>query len=357
MNNLWYKIVRFYVKLGLLSYFKKINVYGVKNIPKDQPVLFVANHRNGLIDPIIVAITSQRIHHFLTRASAFKNPIANFLLRSIKMLPIYRIRDGVDSIKRNQEIFEACYTAFNKKGTVLIFPEGNHGLQRRLRPLSKGFTRIAYGYIDKYHKKDLLIIPIGLNYDNFREKGSSVSVYYGKPISVSDFYNPQNENEAIESLKSKISDSLKELSTHIDDIKNHTTIERALINNGIDFLDPFTANDTIANTTEWVSPKKIIKPKKSFFNYFLTFLFSLNTITPIVTWHLLKPTIKDPVLVPTFRIALSAFLIPLFYLLQSFLVILFFSSIWGLVYLTGSVLLLYIYKNSIQMESLTTNPS
>jgi len=177
LRYIWYKTVRFYVKLALLSYFKKIQVYGFENIPKKQPILFVSNHRNGLIDPILIAISSGRVHNFLTRASAFKNPVASFLLRSIKMLPIYRIRDGIDSIQRNQAVFEACYTAFDKKESVVIFPEGNHGLYRRLRPLSKGFTRIAFGYMDKYAKENLLIVPVGINYSDMQEKGSAVSLY------------------------------------------------------------------------------------------------------------------------------------------------------------------------------------
>lgn len=357
MNNLWYKIVRYYVKLGLLSYFKKILVYGNENIPKGQPILFVSNHRNGLIDPILIATTSKRVHHFLTRASAFKNVIANFLLRSINMLPIYRIRDGVDTIQRNQEIFDKCFDAFDKKETVIIFPEGNHGLPRKLRPLRKGFARIAFGYFDKYDKKDLIIIPIGLNYDSFNEKGSSVSIYYGKPISAYEFYNPKEENQAIELLISKVSNSLKELSTHIDDLKNYDTIERALISKGIDFLDPFEANDLMASGLEWNETESQHESKTGTFTKLIKLLFSINTIIPMIIWYLIKPKIKDYSLVPTLRIGLSVFLIPVFYLTQAYVVTLFHDSIWGFIYLVSSVLLLIIYKNSIQMESLTTNPS
>lgn len=357
MGNTWYKLVRFYVKLGLLAYFKKIRAYGLENIPKKQPILFVSNHRNGLIDPILIAITSGRVHNYLTRASAFKNPIANFLLRSIKMIPIYRIRDGVDSIQKNQAIFEACFTAFNKKETVVIFPEGNHGLYRSLRPLSKGFTRIAFGYIDKYDKKDLLIIPVGINYADMQEKGTAVSLYYDKPILAADFYNPEDENEAIETLKNEVSDVLKKLSTHIDDIASHKKIEKVLINKGIDFLDPYKANKAIASTEDWDIETSIQRNKNSFGNRFIKTLFTINTIFPIVLWRRIQPGIKDIVLVPTFRYGLSAGLIPLFYGLQSLLIGFLSTASWGFIYFLASIVLLLVYKNSIQTDKLTTEPS
>lgn len=357
MSTLWYKTIRFYVKLGLRSYFKNTKVYGIENIPKNQPVLFVSNHRNGLLDPIMIATTSSRIHLFLTRASAFKNPIANFLLRSINMVPIYRIRDGIDSIQRNQEIFEACFNEFEKNSSVLIFPEGNHGLPRRLRPLSKGFTRIAFGYIDKYPNKNLLIIPVGLNYSNMQKKASSISVYYGKPILVNDFYDPENENDAIDLLKEKVSDTLKELCTHIDDVENHAKMERVLIHKGIDFLDPAKANKMIAETSDWDIPIAIPKPKKTFYQTIIQILFRTNTVIPILIWNSLKHKPNDIVLIPTFRYGLSIGLIPLFYFLQSLIVSYFSNPYWGFVYFISSVLLLMLYKNSVQTDNFTTKPS
>ncbi len=357
MNYAWYKLVRFYVKLGLVSYFKKIKVYGRENIPKEQPILFVSNHRNGLIDPILIAISSGRVHNFLTRASAFKNPIANFLLRSIKMLPIYRIRDGIDSIQRNQAIFEACFLAFDKKETVVIFPEGNHGLYRRIRPLTKGFTRIAFGYIDKYKKKDLLIVPVGLNYSNMQEKGSSVSIYYGAPILAYDYYNPKEENLAIENIKKAISDILKQLTTHIEDTKDHKNVEEVLIQKGIDFLDPFSANEIIASNTDWSVKNKNPKKNRNVFLGLIKLVFSINTLFPILAWRNLRRKSNDFILIPTFRYGLSVGLIPLFYILQSFIVGYFSTAIWGFSYFLGSVLLLHIYKNSLQTDNVTTEPS
>jgi 1-acyl-sn-glycerol-3-phosphate acyltransferase len=357
MKYLWYKIVRFYVKLGLRSYFKKTIVVGKENIPKNQPVLFIGNHRNGLIDPIMIATTSSRIHLFLTRASAFKNPIVDSLLRSINMIPIYRIRDGKDSIAKNQEIFDACHREFNNNGSVLIFPEGNHGAPRRVRNLTKGFARITFGYLEKYPESDIQIVPVGLNYSNFQVKASSIALYYGKPISASNYYNPKNENLSIESLKKRVSEDLKKLTTHIEDLGNHDRIEHVLNEKGIDFLNPISANKMLSKNNNWDIKTSKKKYKRSLPNLILHWLFTINTLIPIFIWNKIKSKFKDNVMVPTIRFGLSLALIPLYYLLQSLLVGYFFNYKWAIIYFIGSILLLLLYKNRIYTDSFTTKPS
>ena len=355
MSKLWYKLVRLYVKLGLRSYFQKTQVFGLENIPKNHAILFVGNHRNGLIDPIMIATTNPNIHLFLTRASAFKNKIADVLLRSINMIPIYRIRDGIDRIEKNHAIFEACHHEFEKNGTVLIFPEGNHGLPRRVRQLTKGFARIAFGYFDNYPNAKLYIVPVGINYTNMQKKGSAVAVYYGKPISVRDYYKPNDDKKAIDSIKEKVSDSLKELTTQIDDLENHDKIERVLVENGIDFLNPINANKKIDEIDNWDIPISAPTHKDSFYQNSIRFLFNLNSLLPILLWRSLKDKPKDIVLIPTFLFGLSLGLLPLYYLLISAAISCFINSYWGFVYFIGSVLLVLLYKNSIYTDSLTTN--
>jgi len=356
LSKLWYKIIRLYVKLGLRSYFQKTQVFGLENIPKNQPILFVGNHRNGLIDPIMVATTNPNIHLFLTRASAFKNKIADILLRSINMIPIYRIRDGLDRIEKNQAIFEACHREFEKKGTVLIFPEGNHGLPRRVRQLTKGFARIAFGYFDSFPNANLFIVPVGLNYSNMQEKGSAVAVYYGKPISVRNYYNPNDEKKAIDSIKEKVSNSLKELTTQIDDLENHTKIERVLSYAGIDFLNPIEANKKINEIEDWNKPVSFPIHKDSLYQKITHVLFFLNSLFPILLWRKLKKKPTDIVLIPTFLFGLSLSLLPIYYLLISGIISYFTNPYWGFVYFISSVLLVLLYKNSIYTNSLTTNP-
>ena len=60
----------------------------------------------------------------------FKNKIANKILRRCYMLPIFRQRDGVNTIEKNEETFIACYKMLNNRENLMIFPEGNHNYKK-----------------------------------------------------------------------------------------------------------------------------------------------------------------------------------------------------------------------------------
>jgi hypothetical protein len=298
-----------------------------------------------LIDPILIATMPPKIMHFLTRASAFKNPIANFLLRSIKMLPIYRIRDGLDSISKNQEIFETCFEIFNQNESILIFPEGNHGFPRRVRILSKGFTRIAFGFLDKYPEKELWIVPIGLNYSDILKPFEKVTIIYGKPILVNAYYNPNELNASIDNLKAKVFTDFTELTTHIESVDLHDKIVNKLKSEGNDFMDPTATNKRVKELekSDFDITAKAKKPK-TILQKIVFGLFNVNTIFPILIWQKVKKSVKDIVMLSTYRFGFSLGLIPLFYLLQAFIVTAIFGKWIGLFYLIFSFALVYIRK-------------
>ena len=79
---------------------------GKENIPKKGAVLFVVNHPNGLIDPLIVAVNNPRAQHFLVRAASFKKPLIKRFLGTLNLMPIYRMRDGVKQLGNNKDVFE-----------------------------------------------------------------------------------------------------------------------------------------------------------------------------------------------------------------------------------------------------------
>ena len=156
-------IVKKYIKLGFFFYFKKIRVIGLENIPEGKPVFFLPNHQNALIDPLLISTSINGFASYLTRANVFKKPLIAKLLRFFGLLPIYRMRDGYGSLGRNQAIFDQCMSLFENNDKLLAFPEGNHNMQRRVRKLSKGFTRIVFQALEENPDTKLQLIPIGLN--------------------------------------------------------------------------------------------------------------------------------------------------------------------------------------------------
>ena len=94
-----YKLGYAIVITGARTYFKKLKYQGNEKIPKNAGIIYAVNHQNAFLDPIIIAGQTNNPINFLARADIFKNKIADKLLRGCYMLPIFRQRDGVNTIE------------------------------------------------------------------------------------------------------------------------------------------------------------------------------------------------------------------------------------------------------------------
>lgn len=194
IKELIYRIVKIIANLGLSLYFRGIDKIGQAHIPKDDtPVIYAINHQNALIDAIIVGALSPLPTYFLTRSDVFKPPF-DWFLDALKMMPIYRIRDGYGSLSKNDQVFETCKNILDGHNAILIFPEGNHGLNYYLRPLTKGISRMALQSQVEIDS-DIKIVPVGLNYFDHHHSGHKLIVKYGQPLSVSDYLDDYSEHK------------------------------------------------------------------------------------------------------------------------------------------------------------------
>jgi 1-acyl-sn-glycerol-3-phosphate acyltransferase len=332
LKNIWYNTVKSYVKIGLFFTHKKIEVYGTENIPKEGAIIFIGNHQNALLDAILIPTTTSRNIHFLTRASAFKTKIADKILRSLNMIPVYRLRDGKDSMNKNIAIFEQCFEILKAKKAIQIFAEGEHHNFRSLLPLKKGFARIILGTLQKYPDLEIKIVPVGINYDSHLNFPSSVSVYYGKPILANPYFDIENPDTSYKDIKVKVASELKKLITHIDNLEHHDIILKKLNDLNVDFLDPIATNKVLKNLDTEISKKA----KKNKVNWFAPIhLFTrINSFFPLLLWKYLKPKIKDVIFTNTYRFALILTVFPIFYLIQASIISVIFNYKYGLIYLT-----------------------
>lgn len=324
------------MRIGFTFYFKKVKVSGTENVPKNTPLLFVANHQNALVDPLLIGAYTPRELNFLTRSDVFSTPLITALLSTVNMLPIYRIKDGINSLAKNEEVFEKCYSILNKQGTVLIFPEGNHNIKRRVRVLSKGFTRIIHGALEKKPDEDIYVLPIGINYTNAKKYGSSVHIIYGKPIKAT----KQNLTDQNNGLKTETSNSLKKIITQIDDLEHYDEIEHSFYEE--EFMDPYAVNERLQNLK---LPVDKVAKKQSQFN-FLTPFMKVNSFLPLLFWKSFYPKIGEEEFISTFRFTIGITLFPITYILQSFVLSYFFGSTTALIYIGFSFLIAYLFVKS-----------
>ncbi len=193
--------------------FRRVIVTGYPAIKKSKPALYVANHQSTFMDGILMGISAYKASpYILVRADIFKSAFAKLALDLIRLLPIYRKRDGLSSVTQNDSVFEKCFQIFESKGVVALFPEGNHAIERSLRPLQKGAARIAFQAEERNDfKLDLAIIPVGLHYENHGERWHDVYIKYGKPFSILPYKELYEENpqKALKDLTDKIKEALE----------------------------------------------------------------------------------------------------------------------------------------------------
>ncbi|PWK17929.1 lysophospholipid acyltransferase family protein [Xanthomarina spongicola] len=336
MKNIWLHTVRIYLRIGLFFYYKKIVVVKENQIPKNKPILFLSNHQNALIDALLIATTSGRFSYFLTRASVFKKSVVSKLLHSVNMLPVYRIRDGWSLISKNNYIFKTCTEKLKNNQAVALFPEGNHHINRTVRPLSKGFTRIIFESLNTYTDLDLQLVPIGINYQHGINFGDSVALYYGSPISARDMVSNFSSEEIVV-LRQTMQEKIKNLTTHINnDVYNETITKLNALN--VDYLNPKAVNRCIE--TNFQHCKTLPKQSKSWLKQFFKGLLIINLFLPFIIWkYYIKPKIKEVEFIATFRFAIAISLVPIWLLLCCFVLASNFGLIYGIAYVLSVLII------------------
>jgi 1-acyl-sn-glycerol-3-phosphate acyltransferase len=214
--SLMYRIFQLFpVGTAYNLYYRKIQIHNVGNIPRNKPVILAPNHQNALMDALafVAGINYQTV--FLARADVFKGKLVNNILTFMKILPIYRIRDGIASLQKNDEIFDITVNVLRYKiNPLLLFPEGNHGDKRRLRPLVKGIFRIAFKAQEDYaNNKGVKIIPVGIDYSHYQKFRQTQLIIFGEPIEVSEFWPDYLENQsvAMNKLRDRLATEMKNM--------------------------------------------------------------------------------------------------------------------------------------------------
>ncbi|CAN5185894.1 hypothetical protein BH09BAC3_BH09BAC3_01460 [soil metagenome] len=302
-------------------------------------MIFAANHQNAFMDALLIVCFTSQFTHFLARADIFTKRFTRWMLGTLNMIPIYRIRDGRRALSENANTFDACYHLFAKNEAVVIFPEGNHGSQRRVRPLSRGFTKIVAEAQLRDPNLKISIVPVGLNYSSHQEFRSSVSIHFGKPITTGDF--PFDAN----ALRVELYSQLKTLTTHIDDLNHIDETYQKLIASGVDFLDPEDSNSRISQIQKGENIDSQIANGNGSAPLLLPRYVAITiNFFPLLLWRKIKSRIKDPVFITSLRFGIGIFAFPAFYFFIGAIAWLSVGKITSLLWMVVSFPSMLFYK-------------
>ena len=207
-----------YVSFSVKNSYRKILHVGKENIPQDGAIIFAPNHTNTLMDALVVLCYDYTPKVFVARADIFKNPVLAKIFHFLKIMPIMRLRDGFQAVKKNQEIINKSVDVLKDRIPFCIFPEGTHQAKYSSLPLSKGIFRIAFQAHELMPDVPLYIVPIGVRYGDFFRFRSTLRMEFGKPINVGEFIQA-NENltpqEQTNAMKDLLTERLHDTLFHI----------------------------------------------------------------------------------------------------------------------------------------------
>ena len=232
-----------------LGFHRSVDVAWRERFPADRPVLVVANHGNGFVDPVVVAAVLRRLPRFLAKAALWKVVVARPFLSLAGVLPVYRSADG-DRSGNNASVFEACHRELAQGATVAIFPEGTTGDRAGLDRVKSGAARIALGALPT--APDVVIVPIGMAYESKVETRSRVAVMFGEPIPVVDFAgrgldsDGEPHHDDARALTERITASLQAVSPGFADVEEREVLRAAARIAQSDDGDPSFADTEIA---------------------------------------------------------------------------------------------------------------
>lgn len=156
-------------------------VIGYDNIPKDEPVLFIGNHR-GIFDVVITYARMPYLTGFIAKKEIEKIPILRVWMRYLGCLFLDRdnLKEGLKTILTGIDMVK------NDKYSIVIFPEGTRNKEDGVKPFKEGSFKIA-------EKSGCKIVPMAQNnVENVFEnhfpfiKKTHTILEFGKPIVISE---------------------------------------------------------------------------------------------------------------------------------------------------------------------------
>ena len=184
-----YRLFRWFTGIALHWFYSNIEVIGGERVPAEAPVLLAASHHNALVDCLIAGWIIPRRLTITAKATLMDNAFLGWLLPAVGVVPLRRASDErankqIEKLDagRNIGAFKALLDTLQQRRIVLIFPEGKSHSEPALAPLKTGIARIALEARDERRIAGLVILPLGLSFEDKANPGTTVLAEFGEPV-------------------------------------------------------------------------------------------------------------------------------------------------------------------------------
>lgn len=318
------RITREWIRTALWFRFRKIQMEFHTPPPLNGPAVLAGNHQNAILDSMTLATWPPRVPFTLSRASLFDSSLGRGFLREIRMVPVFRFRDGFQRMRRNPEAFDRFADILRKDGWLLMFPEGSHVIRYTLRPFQKGLARIVlHAQEAQGWNREIPVFPVGLQYESHRTFGGRLLIRFGPPISSLAFrdLHARDSKEAERALTAALHKEMTSLIHILPSSGEAYRKARELLvrNRGRfpDLMDQFESDRALLAQGA-IPPGK----KRKWWRVATGYLLALSGLIlhlPVIlgTLALERAYVRDPQLVPAARFVMGMFLTPAWYLVAA----------------------------------------
>lgn len=257
-TTLFYKILRVYTNFVYSRWFSRCEINGVGNIPEGEPVIFAPNHQNAFVDAMALLFSSPQPVVFWVRADLFQNRLIDKFLRALKMMPAYRMRNGVSNLKKNEESLRDSVDVLTHDQFLCLMPEGGQEEKRQLRPLVKGIFRTAFAAQEQLSDTWVKIVPVGIDYGHYDRSGRHLILSFGRPLNIKDYYAQyqQDAPHAMNAIRKDLSEKIAPLMLDIQSEKYYETFYTAAYLYNEQMLDRLGLEDN--QTNRLIARQKIV---------------------------------------------------------------------------------------------------
>lgn len=186
-----------YILVPIYFLFRMPRIFGRENLKtvKSGKAVIICNHRS-MLDPIFLALTTNRFIHFMAKAELFNNKALAVLLKGLLVFPVNRGSTDVKAMNRALDVLD--------KGCVFgIFPEGTRSITNDVDIFENGAAFLAM-------RAQAPILPMYIPADNYRPF-KRPRLYIGKLIQPEEYNFNGSKSAAVKKLTHMLEERVDEL--------------------------------------------------------------------------------------------------------------------------------------------------
>lgn len=215
-----------YGKFSVRCAFRRFHVGGWERVPTDGSVILVSNHTGALMDPLVMLRAEGHKVVFMARGDIFKKPFVARILSFLRILPIYRVRDGFDAVRdKNTDSMEQAVDTIIHRVPLCLYPEGTHRAKHSLLRLNKGIFHMAIEADRRIGGQwPVYIVPVGIEYADYYRYHTDLELEVGEPIDISALIREHadlTEPQLINLMRDRLTEGMSATITYLPDDEDY----------------------------------------------------------------------------------------------------------------------------------------